>query len=136
MQGCDASILLDKTVTIDSEKTVVPNNNSIRGFDVIDKIKSKVDKYCGHPIVSCTDIVAVAAHDSVVLMGQSPIITRYPLTNLLESGHAALSESQIFQSKVLSLGAIMALIIEYHIDSIEHHVDAIDNRIGAQFLAS
>ncbi|KAK4377437.1 hypothetical protein RND71_003733 [Anisodus tanguticus] len=43
VNGCDASILLDKTTTIDSEKTAfVPNNNSIRGFDVIDKIKSRL----------------------------------------------------------------------------------------------
>ncbi|KAK4724673.1 hypothetical protein R3W88_027452 [Solanum pinnatisectum] len=66
VNGCDASILLDKTTTIDSEKTAIPNNNSIRGFDVIDKIKSEVDKCCGRSIVSCADIVAVAARDSVV----------------------------------------------------------------------
>ncbi|KAK4377438.1 hypothetical protein RND71_003734 [Anisodus tanguticus] len=69
VNGCDASILLDKTTTIDSEKTAVPNNNSIRGFDVIDKIKSEVDKCCGRPVVSCADIVAVAARDSVVALG-------------------------------------------------------------------
>ncbi|XP_016445561.2 peroxidase 22.3-like [Nicotiana tabacum] len=69
VQGCDASILLDQTETIDSEKTARPNNNSIRGFEVIDKIKSEVDKACGHPIVSCADIVAVAARDSVVALG-------------------------------------------------------------------
>ncbi|XP_055809278.1 peroxidase 22.3-like [Solanum dulcamara] len=69
VNGCDGSILLDKTSTIDSEKTAVPNNNSIRGFDVIDKIKSEVDKCCGRSIVSCADIVAVAARDSVVALG-------------------------------------------------------------------
>ncbi|XP_015089596.1 peroxidase 70-like [Solanum pennellii] len=69
VNGCDASILLDKTATIDSEKTAIPNNNSIRGFDVIDKIKSEVDKCCGRSIVSCADIVAVAARDSVVALG-------------------------------------------------------------------
>ncbi|XP_009770760.2 peroxidase RIP1-like [Nicotiana sylvestris] len=68
VNGCDASILLDQTETIDSEKTARPNNNSIRGFEVIDKIKSEVNKACGHPIVSCADIVAVAARDSVVAM--------------------------------------------------------------------
>ncbi|KAH0684324.1 hypothetical protein KY289_022076 [Solanum tuberosum] len=69
MQGCGTSILLDKTATTDSEKTAIPNNNSIRGFDVIDKIKSEVDKCCGRSIVSCADIVAVAARDSVVALG-------------------------------------------------------------------
>jgi peroxidase len=66
MQGCDASILLDSTPAIDSEKGAVPNNNSVRGFEVVDNIKSEVDKACGGPVVSCADILAVAARDSVV----------------------------------------------------------------------
>uniref|UniRef100_M1DEZ6 peroxidase n=1 Tax=Solanum tuberosum TaxID=4113 RepID=M1DEZ6_SOLTU len=65
-KGCDASILLDQTTTIDSEKTAFANNNSARGFEVIDKIKSEVDKVCGRSIVSCADILTVAARDSVV----------------------------------------------------------------------
>ncbi|KAI8028832.1 Cationic peroxidase 1 [Camellia lanceoleosa] len=69
VQGCDASILLDKTSTIDSEKTAPANNNSARGFEVIDRIKSEVDKACGCPVVSCADILAVAARDSVVALG-------------------------------------------------------------------
>jgi peroxidase len=66
MQGCDASILLDSTPAIDSEKEANPNNNSARGFEVVDNIKSEVDKACGGPVVSCADILAVAARDSVV----------------------------------------------------------------------
>ncbi|KAJ8570923.1 hypothetical protein K7X08_037895 [Anisodus acutangulus] len=59
-------ILLDQADTIDSEKTARANNNSARGFEVIDKIKSEVDKICGRPVVSCADILTVAARDSVV----------------------------------------------------------------------
>lgn len=34
---------------------------------MVDKIKSEVDKACGYkPVVSCADILAVAARDSVV----------------------------------------------------------------------
>ncbi|KAG5222131.1 hypothetical protein OIU76_030523 [Salix suchowensis] len=69
VNGCDASILLDPTSTIDSEKNALPNNNSIRGFEVIDQIKLEVDKVCGLSVVSCADIVAVAARDSVVALG-------------------------------------------------------------------
>ncbi|XP_059669817.1 peroxidase 2-like [Cornus florida] len=69
VNGCDASILLDPTSTIDSEKNSIHNANSARGFEVIDKIKSEVDKVCGGPVVSCADILAVAARDSVVLLG-------------------------------------------------------------------
>ncbi|XVF65916.1 hypothetical protein PTKIN_Ptkin09bG0289300 [Pterospermum kingtungense] len=69
VNGCDASILLDPTPTIDSEKNANPNQNSARGFEVIDQIKAEVDKICGRPVVSCADILAVAARDSVVALG-------------------------------------------------------------------
>lgn len=66
MQGCDGGILLDDTGSFVGEKTAGPNANSVRGFDVIDRIKAQVDKACGSPVVSCADIVAIAARDSVV----------------------------------------------------------------------
>ncbi|MFS7976668.1 putative peroxidase [Helianthus anomalus] len=62
VNGCDASILLDQTSTIDSEKNAGPNANSTRGFEVNDKIKDEVDKVCSLPVVSC-------ARDSVVALG-------------------------------------------------------------------
>ncbi|KAH7553937.1 hypothetical protein ACOSP7_029130 [Xanthoceras sorbifolium] len=69
VNGCDASILLDSTSTIDSEKNSLANQNSVRGFEVIDQIKREVDKICGRPVVSCADILTVAARDSVVALG-------------------------------------------------------------------
>nr|QGP73760.1 Peroxidase 60 [Sedum alfredii] len=69
VNGCDASVLLDDSSSIDSEKNAFPNINSARGFNVVDEIKSAVDKACGRPVVSCADILAVAARDSVVALG-------------------------------------------------------------------
>ncbi|CAA2979147.1 peroxidase 9-like [Olea europaea var. sylvestris] len=66
VQGCDASILLDDSATIVSEKNSAPNKNSIRGFEVIDEIKAKLETVCPHT-VSCADIIALAARDSVIL---------------------------------------------------------------------
>lgn len=68
VQGCDASILLDNSSSIISEKFVTQNNNSVRGFEVIDKAKAAVEKACPG-VVSCADILAVAARDSSVYVG-------------------------------------------------------------------
>ncbi|XP_059463000.1 cationic peroxidase 1-like [Corylus avellana] len=65
VQGCDASVLLDGS---SGEKSAGPNANSLRGFDVIDTIKTQVESACAG-IVSCADILAVAARDSVVALG-------------------------------------------------------------------
>ncbi|CAL0307705.1 unnamed protein product [Lupinus luteus] len=69
VNGCDASILLDDTPSFLGEKTAFPNNNSLRGFDVVDEIKAAVDKACKRPVVSCADVLAVAARDSVTILG-------------------------------------------------------------------
>ncbi|KAM1802227.1 hypothetical protein ACFX11_033725 [Malus domestica] len=67
-QGCDASVLLDNSTTIRSEKGAKTNVNSLRGFEVIDEIKAKLEEAC--PLtVSCADIVALAARGSTVLSG-------------------------------------------------------------------
>ncbi|KAH0450597.1 hypothetical protein IEQ34_021289 [Dendrobium chrysotoxum] len=65
---CDGSILLDDTPTFTGEKTALPNKNSVRGFDVINTIKANVESACKQ-VVSCADIVTVAARDSVVALG-------------------------------------------------------------------
>ncbi|MCL7051980.1 hypothetical protein MKW94_026641 [Papaver nudicaule] len=69
VNGCDGSVLLDSTSSIDGEKGAFGNVNSLRGFGVVDRIKSAVDKACGPQVVSCADILAVAARDSVVQLG-------------------------------------------------------------------
>ncbi|KAL7117374.1 hypothetical protein ACP275_03G068100 [Erythranthe tilingii] len=68
VQGCDASVLLDDSANIASEKNSGPNKNSLRGFEVIDEIKAKIEQVCPHT-VSCSDILALAARDSIVLSG-------------------------------------------------------------------
>ncbi|KAK9940941.1 hypothetical protein M0R45_017574 [Rubus argutus] len=68
VNGCDGSILLDDTSNFKGEKTALPNVNSVRGFNVIDDIKKAVDKACKRSVVSCADILAVAARDSVNIL--------------------------------------------------------------------
>jgi peroxidase len=68
VNGCDGSILLDDNSTFTGEKTALPNANSVRGFDVIDTIKAQVEAACSG-VVSCADILAIVARDSVVELG-------------------------------------------------------------------
>ncbi|KAF5448528.1 hypothetical protein F2P56_029052 [Juglans regia] len=67
VNGCDASILIEGTNT---ERTAPPNS-LLRGFEVIDDAKAKLEAACPG-VVSCADILTLAARDSVFLTkGQS-----------------------------------------------------------------
>ncbi|CAN6350944.1 unnamed protein product [Urochloa humidicola] len=69
VQGCDASLLLDDDLpVIQTEKTVPANDNSARGFPVVDDIKCALEHACPG-VVSCADILALAAEISVELAG-------------------------------------------------------------------
>ncbi|XP_004497330.1 cationic peroxidase 1-like [Cicer arietinum] len=68
VQGCDASVLLDDTENFTGEKNSFPNANSLRGFEVIDDIKSQLEIMCPG-VVSCADILAVAARDGIAALG-------------------------------------------------------------------
>ncbi|XP_018473736.1 peroxidase 5-like isoform X2 [Raphanus sativus] len=109
VNGCDGSILLDDTSLSMGEKTAGPNNNSVRGFDVVDKIKSRVERVCPG-VVSCADILAITARDSVLLVGasnleeeipprrasQPPIQALYLLQHLLSTTSSTVLEHKVY----------------------------------------
>ncbi len=75
LQGCDASVLLSG-----NEQLAFPNVNSLRGFNVIANIKAAVERACPNT-VSCADILAIAARDSVVLVSRNSCPPRLQSSN-------------------------------------------------------
>ncbi|KAM1112696.1 hypothetical protein ACFX13_046375 [Malus domestica] len=67
VRGCDASVLLNSTSSNQAEKDAPPNL-TVRGFDFIDRIKSRLEAQCPG-VVSCADVIALAARDSIVATG-------------------------------------------------------------------
>ncbi|XP_059305271.1 cationic peroxidase 1-like [Lycium ferocissimum] len=104
VNGCDASVLLDDTSNFTGEKTAGPNSGSLRGFDVIDTIKTQVESSCAG-VVSCADILAVAARDSVVKLG-GPSWT--VLLGKRDSTTASLSAANNIPAPTLNLSGLIS----------------------------
>ncbi|KAM3250441.1 peroxidase 25-like [Capsicum annuum] len=64
VQGCDGSVLISGN---SSERNAV-TNTGLRGFEVIDDAKAQIEASCPG-VVSCADILALAARDAVDLSG-------------------------------------------------------------------
>ncbi|KAG6545305.1 hypothetical protein Mapa_013267 [Marchantia paleacea] len=75
VRGCDGSVLLD---TVNGEKVAAGNVNSLRGFEVIDDIKAKLEALCPGRM-SCADILSLAARDAMVQMAGPVLNWTVPL---------------------------------------------------------
>ncbi|CAN1816442.1 Peroxidase 18 [Linum perenne] len=116
VDGCDASVLLEGNST---EKTD-PANGSLGGFEVIDSAKRVLEVFCPG-VVSCADILALAARDAVVISGglatQIPMGRRDGLVssvvnvrpNIVDTSFTMSEMVKIFSSKGLSLDDLVVL---------------------------
>ncbi|XP_050131664.1 peroxidase 57-like [Malus sylvestris] len=68
VKGCDASILLETTRSKEPVEKKAQGNDFIRGFELIDEIKARLEQECPQT-VSCADILAFAAREAVFLAG-------------------------------------------------------------------
>ncbi|XP_075083686.1 peroxidase 43-like [Nicotiana tabacum] len=65
VQGCDGSILIDNVK--EAERNAF-GHEGLGGFEEIEKAKTRLEAQCPG-VVSCADIVALAARDAIVLAG-------------------------------------------------------------------
>ncbi|MCO5550724.1 hypothetical protein L7F22_004214 [Adiantum nelumboides] len=123
VQACDASILLadDPNNGIESELHS-PRNFGIRRLEFIDVIKRTLEHQCPG-VVSCADIIVLAARDAIALLG-GPLIPALTGRTDSKQAYKALADSsippattnsldellQIFSPKGLTLHEIIALL--------------------------
>ncbi|KAH7567992.1 hypothetical protein JRO89_XS07G0209000 [Xanthoceras sorbifolium] len=65
VEGCDASILINKDGN--ESETQASGNAGVEGFDIIEDVKARLEGVCPG-VVSCADIVALAARDALSMV--------------------------------------------------------------------
>ncbi|CAN6899876.1 unnamed protein product [Brassica oleracea var. botrytis] len=90
--GCDASVLLDH----EGSERKSPASKTLRGFELIDDIKSEMEKSCPK-LVSCADILAAATRSATYQLGGPYWPNAYgrqaAVTSLAFSRHFSLTDS-------------------------------------------
>lgn len=71
-------MLLDDTPNMLGEKLALSNINSLRSFEVIDEVKEALETACPG-VVSCADILIMAARDAVALVSQFFVLSWFIL---------------------------------------------------------
>lgn len=118
VRGCDASILLDGYNGNQPEKKA-PQNLGLRAFDVIDDIKTVLENKCPG-VVSCADILALAARDVLSLAGgpaypvptgrKDGLVSSMKEVNLPGPNITLKDAIALFKTKGLEMGDLVTLL--------------------------
>ncbi|KAL9260828.1 Peroxidase 18-like protein [Drosera capensis] len=134
VEGCDASVLLEGEGTERDD----PANASLGGFQVIDSVKRVLEMFCPG-IVSCADVLSLAARDVVALTGgpdieiptgrrdgrNSSVANVRP--NIIDTSFTMDQMNDLFSSKGFSLDDLVVLSGAHTIGSA--HCNAFSDRI-------
>ncbi|XP_031480963.1 peroxidase 18 [Nymphaea colorata] len=135
VEGCDGSVLLEGNGTERAD----PANASLGGFQVVDSIKNLLEFLCPGT-VSCADILALAARESVMIAGGpfvriltgrrdgrvSSISNVRP--NMVDTTFSMEQMAQVFSSKGLSMEDLVTLSGAHTIGTA--HCRAFGDRFG------
>lgn len=99
-KGCDASVLLESKGKKKAEKDG-PANISLHAFYVIDNAKKVLEAVCPG-VVSCADIVALAARDAVFLVSSKYVSIFISLTHCAHTDYLNI---------ILYLSFVMGMVI-------------------------
>ncbi|XP_009627957.1 peroxidase 44 [Nicotiana tomentosiformis] len=118
VRGCDASILIKSTKSKQSERNAGPNQ-TVRGFELIDKIKKSIETLCPST-VSCADIITLATRDAVAIAGgpsyaiptgrRDGLVSNAADVNLPGPSFTVPQALQSFTNKGLSLNDMVTLL--------------------------
>ncbi|GER34400.1 peroxidase superfamily protein [Striga asiatica] len=116
IEGCDGSVLLQGNGTEKSD----PANKSLGGFSVIDSAKRVLEIFCPQ-IVSCADILALAARDAVEFAGGPNIqiptgrkdgkisVSANVRPNIIDTSFTLDEMAKVFSAKGLSMDDLVTL---------------------------
>ncbi|KAK9156258.1 hypothetical protein Sjap_003738 [Stephania japonica] len=138
VQGCDGSVLLEENIEGGrTERDAIPNQ-TLKGFDKIDFIKDLLEEACPG-IVSCADVLVLAAREGVVLTGGPfyPVFTgrkdstrsyyETAVEEIPSPNHNVSTTLMRFASKGFSPRETVSLLGAHNVGSID--CDFIKNRI-------
>jgi peroxidase len=94
VQGCDGSVLLDKSYENPHPEKEAPVNIGLTAFDLLEEIKAAVEDRCPG-VVSCSDILIYAGRDAASILSNGNVHFEVPagrLDSVVSNAEEAMAE--------------------------------------------